>query len=65
MIKYVKYWNRDLDRTEAALATIRRHQLLEIFLVSELSYTWDKVHDEVEVFEHTVSDRLVKRIDPS
>jgi DtxR family Mn-dependent transcriptional regulator len=47
----------------AALAMVRRHRLLEAFLVSELGYTWDEVHDEAEVLEHAVSDRLVARID--
>jgi DtxR family transcriptional regulator, Mn-dependent transcriptional regulator len=47
----------------AALAMVRRHRLLEAFLVKELGYTWDEVHDEAEVLEHAVSDRLVARID--
>ncbi len=48
---------------KAALAMVRRHRLLETFLVSELGYSWDEVHDEAEVLEHAVSDRLVARID--
>jgi DtxR family Mn-dependent transcriptional regulator len=47
----------------AALAMVRRHRLLETFLVSELGYSWDEVHDEAEVLEHAVSDRLVACID--
>lgn len=47
----------------AALAMVRRHRLLETFLVNELGYRWDEVHDEAEVLEHAVSDRLVARID--
>lgn len=47
----------------AALAMVRRHRLLETFLVNELGYAWDEVHDEAEVLEHAVSDRLVARID--
>jgi DtxR family Mn-dependent transcriptional regulator len=47
----------------AALAMVRRHRLLETFLVSELGYSWDEVHDEAEVLEHAVSDQLVARID--
>jgi DtxR family Mn-dependent transcriptional regulator len=47
----------------AALAMVRRHRLLETFLVSELGYGWDEVHDEAEVLEHAVSERLVARID--
>src|SRR6202142_3688695 len=47
----------------SALAMVRRHRLLEAFLVKELGYSWDEVHDEAEVLEHAVSDRLVARID--
>ncbi len=47
----------------AALAMVRRHRLLETFLVQELGYAWDEVHDEAEVLEHAVSDRLIARID--
>ncbi|MBV9350042.1 MAG: manganese-binding transcriptional regulator MntR, partial [Mycobacterium sp.] len=47
----------------AALAMVRRHRLLETFLVKELGYGWDEVHDEAEVLEHAVSDQLVARID--
>src|ERR1700751_3773194 len=47
----------------AALEVVRRHRLLETFLVNELGYGWDEVHDEAEVLEHAVSDRLVARID--
>jgi DtxR family Mn-dependent transcriptional regulator len=47
----------------AALTMVRRHRLLETFLVRELGYSWDEVHDEAEVLEHAVSDRLIARID--
>ena len=45
-----------------ALAMVRRHRLLETFLVAELGYGWDEVHDEAEVLEHAVSDGFVERI---
>ena len=47
----------------AALAMVRRHRLMETFLVSELGYGWDEVHDEAEILEHAVSDRMLDRID--
>lgn len=47
----------------AAIGMVRRHRLLETFLVSELGYGWDEVHDEAEILEHAVSDRLMARID--
>lgn len=51
----------DLGRARA-IAVVRRHRLIETFLVNELGYGWDEVHDEAEVLEHAVSDLLVSRI---
>ncbi|MGB5798172.1 MAG: manganese-binding transcriptional regulator MntR [Mycolicibacter algericus] len=51
------------DGRRAALAMVRRHRLIETFLVCELGYGWDEVHDEAEVLEHAVSDQLIARID--
>ncbi|MBN4926301.1 metal-dependent transcriptional regulator [Hoyosella rhizosphaerae] len=48
---------------QAAISMVRRHRLIETFLVRELGYSWDEVHEEAEVLEHAVSDRLVSRID--
>ena len=45
-----------------ALQMVRRHRLLETFLVAQLGYGWDEVHDEAEVLEHAVSDVFVERI---
>ena len=46
-----------------ALRVIRRHRLLELFLLRTLDMSWDEVHDEAEHLEHAVSDLLVDRID--
>jgi DtxR family Mn-dependent transcriptional regulator len=46
-----------------ALRVIRRHRLLELFLLKTLDLSWDEVHDEAEHMEHAVSDLLVERID--
>ncbi len=46
-----------------ALTMVRRHRLIETWLVQEFGYTWDEVHDEAEVLEHTISDRLLRGID--
>ncbi|GAA5036752.1 metal-dependent transcriptional regulator [Microbacterium fluvii] len=48
---------------ERAAAIIRRHRLIETWLVHEFGYAWDEVHDEAEVLEHALSDRLLARID--
>jgi DtxR family Mn-dependent transcriptional regulator len=47
----------------AALQMVRRHRLMETFLVNELGYSWDEVHEEAEVLEHAVSDLMLDRID--
>ncbi len=46
-----------------ALAVVRRHRLIETWLVQEMGYGWDEVHDEAEVLEHAISDRLLEAID--
>lgn len=46
-----------------AVAMIRRHRLIETFLVSVLGYRWDQVHDEADALEHAVSDFMIDRID--
>jgi len=48
---------------QRALAMVRRHRLIETWLVQEFGYAWDEVHDEAEVLEHTISDRLLAGID--
>jgi DtxR family Mn-dependent transcriptional regulator len=46
-----------------ALHVLRRHRLIELFLVRSLGFDWSEVHDEAERLEHAVSDRVVERID--
>ena len=46
----------------AALRVVRRHRLIEAYLVAFLGYSWDTVHDEAERLEHAVSDLLVERM---
>ena len=50
------------DGERHALAVVRRHRLIETFLVEVLGYGWDEVHDEAEVLEHAVSDLFVERV---
>ena len=46
-----------------AVTMVRRHRLLETFLVQVLGYGWDEVHEEADSLEHAVSDKMVDRID--
>ncbi len=45
-----------------ALSMVRRHRLLETYLVRELGYTWDEVHEEAEQLEHAVSEVFMERM---
>ncbi|MES2304686.1 MAG: metal-dependent transcriptional regulator [Gemmatimonadota bacterium] len=50
------------DGRRAALRMLRRHRLIEAYLVKLLGYSWDTVHDEAERLEHAVSDDLIDRM---
>ncbi len=65
LVEHARYGSITLTEggRRAAIAMVRRHRLIETFLVNELGYGWDEVHDEAEVLEHAVSELLVARID--
>jgi DtxR family transcriptional regulator, Mn-dependent transcriptional regulator len=46
-----------------AAMVLRRHRLIEQFLVEVMGMSWTDVHEEAERLEHAVSDRLIDRID--
>lgn len=64
LVDYRKYYGLRLtDEGESlALRIIRRHRLLELYLVQELGYALHEVHDEADALEHAVSDRFVEAI---
>lgn len=47
----------------AAMQVLRRHRLVETFLVEVMKFDWAEVHDDAEVLEHVISDRLLQRMD--
>jgi DtxR family transcriptional regulator, Mn-dependent transcriptional regulator len=65
LVEYRPYEGVRLTRSGQSLALrmLRRHRLLELFLVRTLDLSWDEVHEEAEHMEHAVSDALVDRID--
>ena len=65
LISYEPYAGVRLTAAGEQLAAhvLRRHRLLELFLVRVLGMDWAEVHREAEVLEHAVSERLVERID--
>ncbi len=46
-----------------ALHVLRRHRLVELFLVKVLGLDWSEVHEEAEVLEHAISEKVLQRID--
>lgn len=65
LVRYEPYSGVVLTAAGEKLAALvlRRHRLIELFLVQVMGYAWDEVHDEAEHLEHAVSDRLIDRID--
>lgn len=65
LVRYEAYSGVSLTRKGKTLAlrTVRRHRLIELFLVRTLGMPWDQVHEEAERMEHAVSDQLIDRID--
>lgn len=64
LLEHVPYKGVQLtpEGRRAALRMLRRHRLIEAYLVAFLGYTWDTVHAEAERLEHAVSDALVDRM---
>ena len=65
LVEYEPYTGVTLTEAGGKLAAlvVRRHRVVELFLVQVMGYRWDEVHDEAEQLEHVVSDRLVDRMD--
>ncbi len=64
LIDYEPYGGIDLTAagSEIAVAVVRRHRVLETYLVERLGFGWDQVHAEADVLEHAVSDLVVDRM---
>jgi DtxR family Mn-dependent transcriptional regulator len=48
---------------QLALHVLRRHRLVELFLVKVLDLDWSEVHDEADLLEHAISDKVLERMD--
>ena len=64
LVEYERYRGASLTRAgrEEALRLIRRHRLIETFLLEHLGYSWREVHEEAERLEHAVSDGFTERL---
>ena len=65
LVEYEPYGGVRLSPAGEKLAShvLRRHRLVELFLVEVMGMDWSEVHGEAELLEHTVSERLLARID--
>ncbi|AHY47509.1 Iron dependent repressor, metal binding and dimerization domain [Rubrobacter radiotolerans] len=63
-VVYERYHGASLTERgrEEALRLVRRHRLIETFLLEHLGYTWREVHEEAERLEHAVSDTFTERL---
>jgi len=64
LVEHVPYHGTSLSAAGAktAVRMVRRHRIIESFLVEILGYTWDRVHAEAEQLEHAASDQLIDRM---
>jgi len=65
LVRYIPRRGVSLNEAgrKAALRVLRRHRLVETFLVEIMKLDWAEVHDDAEVLEHVISDRLLGRMD--
>ena len=64
-VAYKKYYGVSLTKLglQIAVQVLRKHRLWETFLVKNLKFTWDKIHDIAEQLEHIQSDELIDKMD--
>lgn len=65
LVSYEPYSGVSLTEagSQLALHVLRRHRLIELFLVRVMGMDWSEVHEEAEQLEHAVSERLIERMD--
>ncbi len=64
LVEYERYRGASLTERGRgeALRLVRRHRLIETFLLEHLGYSWEEVHEEAERLEHAVSDEFTERL---
>jgi DtxR family Mn-dependent transcriptional regulator len=65
LVHYQKHHGVSLTDSgrQMALSTVRHHRLAELFLAEVLGFSWDEVHEQAEVLEHAINERLEERMD--
>ena len=64
LVNYEKHYGVTLSPTgeKIALEVIRHHRLLELYLIEALGFSWDEVHEQADLLEHVISEKLEERI---
>jgi DtxR family transcriptional regulator, Mn-dependent transcriptional regulator len=64
LVHYEKHYGVTLTETgeKIALEVIRHHRLIELYLIEALGFSWDEVHEQADVLEHVISEKLEERI---
>jgi len=64
LVHYEKHYGVTLTEAgqKIALEVIRHHRLLELYLMEALGFSWDEVHEQADVLEHVISEKLEERI---
>jgi DtxR family Mn-dependent transcriptional regulator len=64
LVNYEKHYGVTLTETgeKLALEVIRHHRLIELFLMEALGFSWDEVHEQADILEHVISEKLEERI---
>ncbi|WP_420644359.1 metal-dependent transcriptional regulator [Candidatus Leptofilum sp.] len=64
MVNYAKHYGVTLTPSgeKLALEVIRHHRLIELYLIEALGFSWDEVHEQADILEHVISEKLEERI---
>lgn len=64
LVDYEKHYGVTLTKAgrEIALEVIRHHRLVELYLMEALGFSWDEVHEQADLLEHVISEKLEERI---
>jgi len=64
LVNYQKHYGVTLtdNGREIALEVIRHHRLVELYLMEALGFSWDEVHEQADILEHVISEKLEERI---
>lgn len=64
LVHYEKHYGVTLTVAgeKLALEVIRHHRLIELYLIEALGFSWDEVHEQADVLEHVISEKLEERI---